>query len=67
MDEAIAHYQRALEIKPDYNAVHYNLGNMLAGCGQVAKAIAYFRKALEIRPNDAGIRRNLAVARSKRK
>ena len=35
VDEAITHYQKALEIKPDYAEAHNNLGNALADCGQV--------------------------------
>ncbi len=51
VDEAIAHYRKALEIKPDYAEAHNNLGLALAGRGQVDEAIAHFRKALEIEPD----------------
>ena len=51
IDEAIAHYRKALEIKPDYADAHYNLGNALAGRGRFEEAIAHYRKALEIRPD----------------
>ena len=34
VDEAIAHYRKALEIKPDYAEAHNNLGIALAGRGQ---------------------------------
>ena len=42
LDEAIAHYQKALEIKPDFDA-HNNLGPGLAGRGEVDEAIAITR------------------------
>ena len=51
VDEAIAHYRKALEIKPDYAEAHNNLGLALAGRGQVDEAIAHYRKALEIKPD----------------
>ena len=53
IDEAIAHYRKALEIKPDYAEAHYNLGDVLAGRGQIDEAIAHYRKALEIKPDYA--------------
>ena len=52
-DEAIAHYRKALEIKPDYAGAHFNLGMALAGRGQFDEAIAHFQKALEIKPDFA--------------
>ena len=51
VDEAIAHYRKALEIKPDDVRAHNNLGVALAGRGAVDEAIAHFRKALEIEPD----------------
>ena len=51
VDEAIAQYRKALEIKPDYAEAHSNLGFALAGRGQFEAAIAHYRKALEIKPD----------------
>jgi tetratricopeptide (TPR) repeat protein len=62
VDLAIAHYRKALEIKPDYAEAHYNLGNALAGRGQVDLAIAHYRKALEIKPDYAEAHYNLGNA-----
>ena len=45
-DEAIAHFQRALEIEPDYAEPGGNLGIALAGRGQIDKAIEHYQKAL---------------------
>ncbi len=62
VDEAIAHYRKALEIKPDYVEAHNNLGNALAGRGEVDEAIAHYRKALEIKPDYAEAHNNLGTA-----
>ena len=50
IDEAIAHYRRALEIRPDFAETHNDLGLALARKGQVDEAIAHYQKALETRP-----------------
>ena len=59
IDSAIAHYQKALEIKPDYAEAHNNLGNALAGRGQIDSAIVHYRRALEIKPDCAEACSNL--------
>ena len=61
VDEAIAHLQKALEIRPDYAEAHYSLAMALAGCGQVDSAIAHYQKALEIKPDYAEAHNNLAL------
>ena len=61
VDEAIAHYQKALEIKPDHAKAHNNLAAALAGRGQVDSAIAHFQQALEIKPDYAEAHYNLGV------
>ena len=38
-DNAVAYYQKALEITPNYVAAHYNLGNALLQKGQLDEAI----------------------------
>ncbi len=50
LNEAIAHYRRALEIKPDVAQVQSNLGNALVREGNVEEAIAHLQKALQIDP-----------------
>jgi tetratricopeptide (TPR) repeat protein len=42
----MAHYQRALEIRPDYAEAHYNLGIALAARGRTNQALEHYRKAL---------------------
>ena len=65
-DEAIAQYQKALEIKPDVRQAHNNLGIVLAECGRVDEAIAHYRKALEIEPDYADAYNNLGIALANR-
>ena len=60
--EAIDHYQKALEINPDYVEAHNNLGLALAGRGQVNAAMAQYRKALEIDADCQQAHNNLGLA-----
>jgi tetratricopeptide (TPR) repeat protein len=60
-DEAIAHYQQAIELRPGYAEAHYNLGRLLAQKGQLDDAVTHYEKALEINPADAEAQNNLGV------
>jgi tetratricopeptide (TPR) repeat protein len=60
-DEAMAHYQRAIELRPSYAEAHYNLGRLLAQNGQLDQAVTHYEKALEINPADAEAQNNLGV------
>jgi tetratricopeptide (TPR) repeat protein len=62
VDKAIAHYRKALEIKPDFADAQNNLGAALAGRGRVDEAITHYRKAVEIKPDLAKAHYNLALA-----
>jgi tetratricopeptide (TPR) repeat protein len=66
VEEAMAHFRKALEIKPDYTGAHYNLGKALAGRGQFDEAIAHYRKALEIEPDYVEAHYNLGNALANR-
>jgi tetratricopeptide (TPR) repeat protein len=61
-DEAITHYQMALQLNPNYAEAHYNLGIALAGKGRADEAITHYRMALQIDPNYARAHNNLATA-----
>ncbi len=61
-DEAIVHFTKALEIKPDFAEAHYNLGLALANRGQTDEAMAHYRKALEFEPDYMEAHNNLGVA-----
>ena len=58
-DEAMAQYQKALEVKPSDAETHNNLGVALAGRGQFHAALSHYRRAVEINPNFAEARNNL--------
>lgn len=60
--EAIAHYQRALEISPNVAEIHNNLANILAQTGQVDAAIKQYQKAVELKPNNAAYHYNFGIA-----
>jgi tetratricopeptide (TPR) repeat protein len=49
---AIASYDKALEIKPDFHEAWYNRGIALGNLGRYEEAIASWDRALEIKPDD---------------
>jgi tetratricopeptide (TPR) repeat protein len=51
VDEAIAHNQKALDIRPGSAEVHNDLGLALMQKGLAGEAIAHYQKALTIRPS----------------
>jgi tetratricopeptide (TPR) repeat protein len=65
--EAIAHYEAALRLRPDYAGAHYNLAVLLARQpGRQAEAAVHFRAALKIDPNFAPAREALQRLQSGR-
>jgi tetratricopeptide (TPR) repeat protein len=62
MDEAIAQYQKTLEIKPDDDEAYNNLGNVFLQQGRMDEAISCYQKALEINPSHAKALNNLGDA-----
>ncbi|MDZ7965449.1 MAG: tetratricopeptide repeat-containing serine protease family protein [Nostoc sp. DedSLP03] len=50
--EAIASYDKAIAIKPDYHEAWYNRGNSLANLQRYSEAIASYDKAVAIKPDD---------------
>ncbi|MFH1614346.1 MAG: tetratricopeptide repeat protein [Planctomycetota bacterium] len=74
VDEAIIHYNKALQFKPDYtklsaygenmtrqsiSAAHYNLGVAFQTKGRLNEAISHYREALKLKPNLAEAYNNL--------
>jgi tetratricopeptide (TPR) repeat protein len=62
VDEAIVHYQKALQIEPDYAKAHLNLGNVLLQEGSVDEAITHYQKVLQINPDYVEAHYNLGNA-----
>jgi tetratricopeptide (TPR) repeat protein len=59
VDEAMVHFQKSLQIKPDDAEACYNLGYALLQKGRVNEAIAHFHKALQINPDYSEAHNNL--------
>lgn len=59
LDEAIAEYQKAIELDLKFSMAHNNL-NSLRVKGRLGETIAEFKKALELDPKNGPARSNLA-------
>jgi len=52
LEEAVVSYHRAIELNPEYDIAHNNLGVIyLDGIGAPDEAISYFKAAIAINPN----------------
>lgn len=60
LEQALAHYRRALSHDPGYLKAHNNLGTTLASLGRDAEAVDAYLKVLEADPLHLGARFNLA-------
>jgi tetratricopeptide (TPR) repeat protein len=60
VNEAIAQFEKALALKPQFAEARYNLGNAFLQQRRVDEAITQFRKALTIKPDYVEARNNLA-------
>lgn len=61
-DEAIGHFQKALQIEPNLATAHASLGAALFRKGQWNDALAHLRRALEIDPKQAPAHSSLGAA-----
>jgi len=61
-DQAIAHHERAIALRPDYAPAYNNLGAVLRAAGRLDDAVARYQQALAIRPDFASASYNLANA-----
>ena len=52
-DLALADYNKAIELKPNYENVYNNRGSAYKGKGEYDKALADYNKAIELNPNYA--------------
>src|SRR5437899_1296914 len=59
--EAIEHYQRALQMRPDYADAYFNLGNALFQHGKLAEASDHYRQVLAIKRDHARAHNNWGV------
>ena len=61
LDQAIACYIQAVQLRPAYAAAYNNLGNALFLQAKHEQALANYAKALQLDPNLAGAHYNMAV------
>jgi tetratricopeptide (TPR) repeat protein len=59
--EGMEHFQKALELKPDYAGARMNLGTALRTMGRYAEAIAQYNEALRLEPNMPEAHTNLGA------
>jgi tetratricopeptide (TPR) repeat protein len=62
IEEAIVHFNKALQINPGYAKAYNNLGTALASQGKTEEAIKHFGIALYINPGYAAAHSNIGVA-----
>ncbi len=62
LDEAIAHFRRALQLLPGYPEASYNLGVALRLRGWLDEAVDYLTYAVQTNPNDAHTHYHLGLA-----
>ncbi len=62
VQDAIAHYQQALSIEPEFAEAHNNLGVLLTQEGRLDEAIGHLERALQIKPDSVEAHNNLGVA-----
>lgn len=60
--EATAHYEKALEEKPDYVDALNNLGHVLSVSGSAQEAVVYLERAIQLKPGLAEAHFNLGYA-----
>ena len=61
LDKAIACFEKAIQIEPDYADAHCNLGSAFSRRGQIMDAILAYKEALDIEPNFAQPYFNLGI------
>ena len=61
-DEALRHFQEAVNIQPHSADALNNIGIVLAERGRLDEAVTHFRQALRCQPDDADAHDNLATA-----
>jgi tetratricopeptide (TPR) repeat protein len=60
LDEAVAEFSKALEIRPNHSKAHYNLAIALLDKHETGEAIAQYEKAIEAEPDYVEALTNLA-------
>lgn len=64
LDEALAHYERAVKIRPAYAEAQNNIAEILIANNQMADALPHLAEALQLRPDLVDANVNLGIARA---
>jgi len=62
LEQAIRHYQQAIQLNPQFVAAYNRLGNLLFRQGKIEEAVNYYRLAVRKKPDFAKAHYNLGVA-----
>ena len=62
LDDAMAHYRRAIALRDDYAPVYSNMGTALRANGHLDEAVAAYERALALQPDFPDAHYNLANA-----
>jgi Flp pilus assembly protein TadD len=62
LDEALAHYQRAVAVKADYEPAFNNMGVALQAKGDLPHAVVTLQRAIALRPDFPDAHNNLGIA-----
>ena len=57
-EEALAAFDRALDLNPNGGAAHTNRGNVLSSLGRYEQALTAYDRALDLNPNNAAAHTN---------
>ena len=64
--QALEHYRRALQIRPDFAEAHSNLGIALTSRGNLDEAMSHFQYAVHLEPQNAEFQQNLKQTKALR-
>jgi tetratricopeptide (TPR) repeat protein len=65
--DAVAHFNKALAITPDFINARFNLGVALYRMGKIADAIEHFEKTVELNPKNMEAQKALKISRDMQK
>jgi tetratricopeptide (TPR) repeat protein len=60
-EKALFHYNKAIEITPQYHNTYVNIGNIFKDQGKLEQADSHYRKALDLAPDNLIAKNNLGI------
>ena len=60
-DQAIAEFQKSIELKDDFPPTHFEMAHILRAQGRLDEALVHYRKALEINPQFFAANNNIGA------